>query len=81
MYRNYLKDWEPNPIPEDNTNFSIDERTYQISSFSLDGFWFFTMVGVNVPYNSEVELMEYVGPKYDYMHSSKLMRYLKSMCM
>jgi hypothetical protein len=37
------------------------------------------MDGVNVPYNNEVELMEYVGPTYKYKYWIWLAKYLLSM--
>lgn len=54
-YRHYRKNWEPNPLPEVNISFCIDGRTYRIAPSSLHGLGLFSMDGVNVPYNYEVE--------------------------
>ena len=52
MYNNYLKNWEPNPLPKINIDFTFDGRTYQIAPSTLHGLGLFTMDGVNIPYNS-----------------------------
>jgi len=60
-YKNYVKNCEPNLLPELVTDFCISGRTYRIAPSSLHGLELFSTDGVNVPYHSAVELMEYVG--------------------
>ena len=52
MYMHYLKNWEPNPLPKINIDFTFDGRTYQIAPSTLHGLGLFTIDGVNIPYNS-----------------------------
>ena len=79
MYIHYLKNWEAKPLPEINTDFCINGKTYRIAPSTLHGVGIFIMDSVKVPYKSEVGLMDYVGPTYDYAHWAKLTRYLTNM--
>ena len=62
-YIHYLNNWEHDPLPEINIDLCINGRAYWIDPSNLHGMGFFTIDGVNVPYNCEVELMDYVIPK------------------
>ena len=79
MYRNYLNNWEENPLPEINMDFIINGRIYRISPSTLNGSGPFTVDGVKVPYNSAFGLIGYVVPHYGYEHLGILTRYLISM--
>jgi hypothetical protein len=49
-----------------DTDFCVNERMYHISLSSIHGLGLFSMDGINVKYGGLVELMEYVGPCYNY---------------
>lgn len=63
-YKHYAKNWEPSTLPEVNTDFCIDGRW--IDPSSRHGLGLFSMDGLNIPYKNMVDLMEYVGPMYEY---------------
>jgi hypothetical protein len=65
-YTHLQKEWVPKELPPIKTNFCVNERIYCISPSSLHGLGLFSMDEINVKYKKVVELMEYVGPCYDY---------------
>ena len=60
------KEWVPKELPPINTNFCVNERIYHKDPSSLHGLGLFSMDGIKVSYKKVVELMEYVGPCYNY---------------
>ena len=65
-YKNLLKQWVPRDIPQINTYFCVNERIYRIALSSLHGLGLFCMDSIQVGYDKCIELMEYVGPSYNY---------------
>ena len=65
-YKNIVKQWVPKDIPQLNTYFCVNERIYRIAPSSLHGLGLFCMDGIMVSYDRCIELMEYVGPCYNY---------------
>ena len=65
-YTHLEKEWVPKELPPINTDFSINERIYHIAPSSLHGLGLFSIDGIKVSYKKVVELMEYVGPCYNY---------------
>ena len=65
-YKHLVKQWVPKDIPHLNTDFCVNERIFHIAPSSLQGLWLFCMDGIKVGYDRCTELMEYVGPYYNY---------------
>jgi hypothetical protein len=61
-----VKQWVPKELPPLDTNFIVNNMTYHIAPSSLHGLGLFSMDGITVKYNTVTELMDYVGPCYDY---------------
>ena len=78
-YQHLQKHWVPKELPPINTNFCVNERIYRIAPSSLHGLGLFSMDGIKVSYNKVSELMEYVGPCYDYKSWMHIVQYKKSM--
>jgi hypothetical protein len=78
-YKHLVKEWVPKELPLVNTEFCVNERTFRIAPSSLHGLGLFCMDGINVGYNTYTELMEYVGPCYNYSDWMRLVRYTRSM--
>ena len=74
-YQNLVKQWVPRDLPQVNTDFCVNKRIYRIASSSLHGLGLFCMDGINVGYDRCIELMEYVGPFYDYSDWMCLVQY------
>ena len=53
--------------------------TYRIAPSSLHGLGLFSMDVIIVKYNTVTELMDYVGPCYNYNDWMRLVRYMRSM--
>lgn len=79
-YKQLQKQWVPDELPPINTNFCLGERIYHIKPSSLHGLVLYSMDGIKVSYNEVIELMEYVGPCYDYSSWMQIVRYKNSMC-
>ena len=60
--------------------FCVREMIYHIKLSSLHALGRFYMDGIKVSYNKVVELMEFVGPSYDYSSWMQIVRYKKFMC-
>jgi len=73
-YKNLMKRWVPKDIPQVNIDFCLDERIYLIAPSSLHGLGLFSMDVINVFYCGITELMEYVGPCYNYRYWMKLVQ-------
>ena len=65
-YQHLVKQWVPRDLPKVNTDFCVNERIYRIAPSSLHGLGLFCMDGIKVGYGRCTELMEYVGPYYNY---------------
>ena len=78
-YKNLVKQWVPRDITQLNTNFCENERIYRITPSSLHGSGLFCMDGIKVGYDRCTELMEYVGPSYNYSDSMHLVQYTQIM--
>ena len=63
-YRHIVKRWLPKELPQVDTDFFLNGRTYRITPSSLHGLGLFSMDGIKVSYGTETELMEYVVPCY-----------------
>ena len=74
-----MKQWVPRDLPQVNTIFCVNERTYRIVSLSLHGLGLFCRGGIKVGYNRCTKLMEYVGPSYNYNDWKRLVQYTWSM--
>ena len=60
-YKHLVKRWLPKELPQVDTDFFLNGRTYCIAPSSLHGLELFSMDGINLSYGTETELMEYVG--------------------
>ena len=78
-YTHIEKEWVPNELPPINTDFRVSERIYRIAPSSLHGLGIFSMDGIKFSYNKVIELMDFVGPWYDYSGRMQIVRYKKSM--
>ena len=78
-YKHLVKRWVPKDLPQVNTNFCLDERIYRIAPSSLHCLGLISMDGIKVFYGGIIELMEYVGPCYNYRDWMKLVQYMQSM--
>ena len=65
-YKHIVKQWVPRDLPQLNTYFCVSERIYRITPSSLHGLGLLCMDGIMVSYSIFIELMEYVGPCYNY---------------
>ena len=75
-YTHHQKEWVRKEIPPINTDFSINKRMSCIVSSSLHGLGLFSMDGIKVSYN-KFDLMEYVGPCYNYNNWMRIVKYKK----
>jgi hypothetical protein len=78
-YKHLVKRWVPKDLPQVNTDFCLDERIYRIAPSSLHGLGLFSMDGIKVFDGGITELMEYVGPCYNYRDWMKLVQYTRGM--
>jgi hypothetical protein len=65
-YKHLVKQWVPKELPPIDVDFVVNNRTYCIAPSSLHGLEIFSMDGIIVKYNTVNELMDYVGPCYNY---------------
>ena len=65
-YTHLQKEWVPKVLPPINTIFFVNERICHIVKSPLHGLGLFSMDGIKVNYKKVIELMEYVGPYYNY---------------
>ena len=79
-YKHLVKQWVPRDLPQVNIDFCVNERIYRIAPSSLYGLGLFCMDDINVGYGRCRELMEYVGPCYNYSDWMHLVQYTRSMC-
>jgi hypothetical protein len=77
-YKHLVK-WVPKELPLLDTDFIVNNRTYRIAPSSLHGLGLFSMDGIIVKYNTVTELMDYVGPCYNYNDWMWVVRYMRSM--
>jgi hypothetical protein len=78
-YKHLVKQWVPKELPPIDVDFVVNNRTYHIAPSSLHGLGLFSMDGIIVKYNTVTELMDYVGPCYNYNDWMRLVRYMRSM--
>jgi hypothetical protein len=78
-YKHLVKQWVPKELPPIDVDFVVNNRTYRIAPSSLHGLGLFSMDGIIVKYNTVTELMDYVGPCYNYNDWMRLVRYMRSM--
>jgi hypothetical protein len=69
----------PKDLPQVNIDFCLDKRIYHIAPSSLHGLGIFSMDGIKVFDGRINELMEYVGPCYNYRYWMKLVQYTRGM--
>ena len=74
-YQHLVKQWLSSNLLKGNTDFCVNERIYRIAPSSLHGLGLFCMDG----YGRSTELMEYVGPCYNYNDWMRLVQYTRSM--
>ena len=74
-YKHLVKQWVPRDLPQVNTDCCVNERIYIIASSSLHGLGLFCMDSIKVGYGISTELMEYVGPYYNYSDWMSLVQY------
>ena len=78
-YKHLVKQWVPKELPPIDVDFVVNNRTYRIAPSSLHGLGLFSMDGITVKYNTVIELMDYVGPCYNYNDWMHSVRYMRSM--
>jgi hypothetical protein len=78
-YKHLVKQWVPKALPPIDVDFVVNNRTYRIAPSSLHGLGLFSMDGIIVKYNTVTELMDYVGPCYNYNDWMQLVQYMRSM--
>ena len=78
-YHHLVKQWVPSDLPEVKIDFCVNERIYRIALSSLHGLGLFCMDDIKVGYIRCTELMEYVGPYYNYIDWMRLVQYTRSM--
>jgi hypothetical protein len=78
-YKHLVKQWVPKELPLLDTDFIVNNRMYRIAPSSLHGLGIFCMDGITVKYNTVTELMDYVGPYYDYSDWMRLVWYMQNM--
>jgi hypothetical protein len=78
-YKHIVNQWVPKELPPIDVDFVVNNRTYHIAPSSLHGLGIFSMDGIIVKYNIVTELMDYVGPCYNYNNWMRLVRYMRSM--
>ena len=61
-----VEDGKEKGLRKVNTNFCVNERIYRIALSSLHGLGLFCMDDIKVGYGRCTELMEFVGPCYNY---------------
>ena len=74
-YKHLVKQWVPRDLPQVNTDFCVNERIYRIAPSSLHGLRLFCRDGIKVGYDICIELIEYVGPSYNYNEWMCLVQY------
>ena len=67
-YKHIENQWVPKDFPQLNTYICVNERIYRIAPSPLHGLGFFCMDGIKVGYDICTELMDYVGPHYNYRY-------------
>jgi len=67
-YKHLVKPWVPRDLPQINIDFCVNGRIYHIAPSSLHGLGLFSMDGIKVCDGVLIELMEYVGPYYNYIY-------------
>jgi len=65
-YTHLVKQWVAKELPPLDTDFIVNNTTYRIAPSSMHGMGLFSMDGITVKYNTLIELMDYVGPCYNY---------------
>jgi hypothetical protein len=78
-YKHLVKQCVPKELPPIDVDFVVNNRTYRIAPSSLHGLGLFSMDGIIVKYNTITELLEYVGPCYNYNDWMRLVQYMRSM--
>jgi hypothetical protein len=78
-YKHLVKQWVPKDLPPLNMDFCLNERIFRIAPSSLHGLGLFCMDGIKVGYDRCTELMEYVGPCYNYKDWMRLVQYTGNM--
>ena len=78
-YQHLVKQWVTRDLTQVNTDFCVNERIYRIAPSSLHGLELFCMDDIRVGYSRCIELMEYVGPCYNYSDWMHLVQYTRSM--
>jgi hypothetical protein len=77
-YKHLVKQSVPKELPPIDVDFVVNNRTYLIAPSSLHGLGLFSMDGIIVKYNTVTELMDYIGPCYNYNDWMWLVRYMRS---
>jgi hypothetical protein len=78
-YNHLVKQWVPKELPPIYVDFVVNNRAYRIAPSFLHGLGIFSMDGIIVKYNTITELMDYVGPCYNYNDWLRLVRCMQSM--
>jgi hypothetical protein len=78
-YKHLVKQWVTKELPPTDVDFVVNNRTYHIAPSSLHSLGLFSMDGIIVKYNIVTELMDYVGPCYNYNDWMQLVWYMRSM--
>ena len=68
MYKHLVKQWVPKDIAQLIFFVCVNERIYRISPSSIHRLGLFCMDGIKVDYDRCIELMECVGPCYNYKY-------------
>ena len=76
-YTHLQKEWVRMELLPINTDFCVNGRIYHITSSSLHCLGLFSMDSIKVSYKKVYELMEYVGPCYDYKSWMHIVQYKK----
>ena len=78
-YKHFVKQWVPKELLLIGVDFIVNNRTYCIAPSSLYGLGLFSMDGIIVKYNIVTQLMDYVGPCYNYNNWMWVVWYMQSM--
>jgi hypothetical protein len=78
-YNHLVKQWVPKELPPIYVDLVVNNRTYHIAPSSLHGLGLFSMDGIIIKYNTIIELMDFVGPCYNYNDWMWLVGYMQSM--
>jgi hypothetical protein len=74
-YKHPVKQWVPKDLPHLNIDFCVNKRIFRLAPSSLHDLGLFFMDGIKVGYKICTELMEYVGPYYNYRDWMWLVQY------